>query len=275
MVLRSPSVADGQQPQCELVQDSTGGLFGTATVSGAQNFGTVFRIEPDGAGFTVLHSFTGGAEGQNPMSGVMIASDGRLYGTTSRRFGSFAGCIYRLNTDGTGFQVLKSFPLSGSGPKVPKPVLVEAPDGLLYGAAQSGGIADKGAIFRIGKEGDRFEILHEFGISVTDGQIPSAAFTPVGDGSFLGVTEAGGEGNGTIFRFDPADVRLRIFLTPTTAELRWPASSTVDSLEMTSGVSGFDWQPAGAPISRLANENQASVLRQPAGQFFRVLRIWR
>src|SRR6185436_3063733 len=131
----------------------------------------------------------------------------------------------------------------------------------LYGAALFGGAADKGAIFRIGKEGDRFETLHEFGLSVTDGQIPSAAFTPVGDGSFLGVTEAGGDGNGTVFRFDPTDVRLRIFLTKGTAELRWASSSTVDSLERSTSLSGFDWQPAGIPIIESGGENQASVPR--------------
>jgi len=274
IVLHSLTASEGDQPQCELVQSAAGSLYGTALLGGTQNFGTVYKVEPDGGGFTVLHEFMGGAEGQNPMSGLMIASDGRLYGTTARRTGAFAGCIYRLNTDGSGFQVLKSFPLAGSGPKAPKPVLVEAPDGLLYGAAQSGGATDKGAIFRIGKDGDRFEVLHEFGLSGTDGQTPSAAFTPVGDGSFLGVTEAGGQGNGTIFRFDPIGVRLRISMTPTTAELRWPTSSTVDSVEATPGVNGFDWHPTGVPVTRSGDENHASVPRQPAGQFFRVRRLW-
>ena len=274
LILRNLATADGQQPQCELVQDAEGALFGTGSISGAQNLGTVYRIAPDGTDFVVLHSFTGGAAGQNPMSGLMLASDGRLYGTTPRQFGSFAGCIYRLNTDGTGFQALKSFPVAGSGPKAPRPVLTEAPDGMLYGAALSGGAANKGLMFRIAKDGADFEVLREFGISAGDGETPSAGFTAVGDGSFLGVTEAGGNGNGTVFRFDPVDARLRLEITPSTAQLRWAASSTLDTLELTSGTDGFDWHPSGAAVTRAGNENQASVPRQGSGQFFRVRRLW-
>ena len=137
-----------------------------------------------------------------------------------------------------------------------------------------GGAANKGVMFRIGKDGDGFEVLHEFGMSAGDGETPPAAFTAVGDGSFLGVTEAGGNGNGTVFRFDPVDVRMRIGLTPITAELQWPASSTVDTLELTSGVGGFDWQQSGSAVTRVGDENRAAVPRSTTGQFFRVHRAW-
>jgi uncharacterized repeat protein (TIGR03803 family) len=273
VVLRSLTVADGYQPTCELLEVGDH-LYGTAGVGGAQNFGVVFRIDPRGSNYTILHHFTGSAQGQNPMSGLTRASDGRLYGTTSRQFGSFAGCIYAINPDGSGFQALRSFTNVAPQPRLPRPPLVEGSDGFLYGVTQLGGAADRGTAFRIGKDGTGFSVLHEFGVSAGDGQTPSAGLTAVGDGSFLGVTEAGGDnGTGTVFRFDPVEVRLRINLTATAAELRWPASSTIDELEATSAVGGFHWQPSGASIFRQGEENQADVPRQAQGQLYRVRRV--
>jgi uncharacterized repeat protein (TIGR03803 family) len=274
VVLRSLTTADGYQPQSELVEAS-GNLYGTTGLGGAQNLGVVFRIEPSGSNYTVLHSFTGGAQGQNPTSGLMVGSGGKLYGTTARQLGGFAGSVYAINPDGSGFRTLRSFTNAALQPRVARSQLVEGSDGLLYGVTQSGGATERGTIFRIGKDGDRFAILYEFGVSAGDGQTPSAGLTSVGDGSFLGVTEAGGDnGNGAVFRFDPVEVRVRIGLTDTAAELRWPASSTVDELEATAALGAFDWHGVGATVLRLGDENEATVPRQSQGQLYRVRRGW-
>jgi uncharacterized repeat protein (TIGR03803 family) len=276
VVLRSLSVADGYQPQCDLVLAGDNNLYGTTGLGGPQSLGVVFRIQPDGSNYTILHSFTGGALGQNPQSGLMLGSDGRLYGTTARLVGSFAGCVYALNLDGSGFQVLRSFPNTGLEPRQPRPVLAEGADGALYGVAISGGAYNKGALFRIRKDGNGFEVLREFGGFVGDGETPSAGLTGVGDGSFLGVTEAGGDsGTGTVFRFDPVEVRLRIGLSATVAELRWEASSTADALETTTDATSFDWQASQIQASQDGNELRAAIPRQPTGQFFRVRRVWK
>jgi uncharacterized repeat protein (TIGR03803 family) len=256
-----------------LVQGADHLLYGTASAGGAQNFGVVFRIAADGSTYEVLHHFAGGLEGQNPPSGLMIASDGWLYGTTVRQTATLAGSIYKMETDGSEFQVLHSFPNTGLEPKLPRPVLAEGPDGFLYGATQLGGAFNKGTLFRIGRDGSGFRVLHEFG-GGSDGQTPSAAFAAVGDGSFLGVTEAGGHlGNGSVFRFDGAEVRLGIRLMGASTELRWPASSTVDSFEAAS-IGSFDWQPVPTAISSDEQENRATILRNSPGQFYRVRRLW-
>jgi uncharacterized repeat protein (TIGR03803 family) len=274
-LLHSLSAADGYQPMCELVRSADGNLYGTAGLGGSQNMGVIFRIRSDGSNYTVLHSFSGGAQGQNPQSGLMIGSDGRLYGTTARQLGSFAGTVYALNLDGSGFQTLRSFPNAGIEPKQPRHVLVEGPDGALYGTTTGGGAYNKGALFRIRKNGSGFEVLQEFDGSSGDGEIPSAGLTPVGDGSFLGVTEAGGAtGTGIVFRFDPALVPVRISLSATAADLRWPASSTLDELEV-SNLSGFDWQRSQAEVSNDGDELHTSIPRQAMGQLFRVRRIWK
>ncbi|SRR6266496_5395256 len=54
----------GFNPRSELVQGADGNLYGT-TSSGDGN-GTVFKVSPNGAGYTVLKWFSNPAEGANP-----------------------------------------------------------------------------------------------------------------------------------------------------------------------------------------------------------------
>jgi uncharacterized repeat protein (TIGR03803 family) len=80
--------ADGERPLYEpLVMDAAGNLYGTTIFGGAYRncnggtCGVVFKLEPDGKE-TVLHSFTGGADGAAPAVGVTMDAAGNLYGTT-------------------------------------------------------------------------------------------------------------------------------------------------------------------------------------------------
>src|SRR6266446_7057855 len=94
----------------ELTEGTDQTLYGTTTDGGINGFGTVFKLNHDGSGYTVIHSFTGTWEdGANPMVGVTEGSDGELYGTT--RFGGTNGYggVFKLNKDGSGYTVLFSF----------------------------------------------------------------------------------------------------------------------------------------------------------------------
>ncbi len=80
--------ADGERPLYEpLVMDAAGNLYGTTIFGGAYRncnggtCGVVFKLEPDRKE-TVLHSFTGGADGAAPAVGVTMDAAGNLYGTT-------------------------------------------------------------------------------------------------------------------------------------------------------------------------------------------------
>ncbi len=63
-----------------LVQGPDGNFYGTAKQQGANDLGTIFKMTPDGT-LTTLYSFTGQADGFNPTSGLILGSDGNLYGT--------------------------------------------------------------------------------------------------------------------------------------------------------------------------------------------------
>jgi uncharacterized repeat protein (TIGR03803 family) len=73
--------SDGIAPYAGLIADSSGNLYGTTTGGGASGKGTVFKLSPSGTE-TVLHSFTGGSDGNIPFGGLIADSSGNLYGTT-------------------------------------------------------------------------------------------------------------------------------------------------------------------------------------------------
>ncbi len=89
--------ADGAAPTKGVIRDSAGNLYGTTETGGSSlDFGTVFKLDSSG-NETVLHSFTGYADGSRPFAGVVLDGAGNLYGTTQAG-GAFA--------DGTVFKVV-------------------------------------------------------------------------------------------------------------------------------------------------------------------------
>jgi uncharacterized repeat protein (TIGR03803 family) len=73
--------ADGGTSYARLVRDSAGNLYGTTAGGGAFASGVVFKLDATGHE-TVLHTFTGGADGGLPYAGLVRDSAGNLYGAT-------------------------------------------------------------------------------------------------------------------------------------------------------------------------------------------------
>jgi uncharacterized repeat protein (TIGR03803 family) len=78
-----------------LVRDSAGNLYGTTNGGGASGAGVVFKVNAAG-NETVLHSFTGGADGGNPYAGVILGPEGNLYGTTAFGGETNAGVVFEI-----------------------------------------------------------------------------------------------------------------------------------------------------------------------------------
>ena len=202
--------SDGGAPRAGLVL-SGNTLYGSAPVGGIYGLGTVFKINTDGTGFFVLKHFIDGSS-LNPLGPIakLALSDNVLYGTTFKGGTWTNGTIFKLNTDGTGFAVLKNFSqgiyvssifrsTNGDGAN-PRGTLVVSGD-TLYGTTSEFGPAGLGTIFKINTNGTGFTVLKYFTNS-PDGAEPEGGLTLFGS-TLYGTTGSGGTGtSGTIFKLN-------------------------------------------------------------------------
>jgi uncharacterized repeat protein (TIGR03803 family) len=150
---------------------------------------------------TRLHSFgSSGSSAANPYTRLIQASDGLLYGTTAAGGDAGQGTLFRLNPDGSGFTLLKSFANGGADAQRPFGALVEATDGVLYGTTEAGGQSGLGTVFKLAKDGSGYSVLMSF-TGNSDGAAPEAALIEGSDGFLYGTTSGGGTNdNGVVFR---------------------------------------------------------------------------
>jgi len=120
-----------------LVLATNGDLYGTASSGGANEDGTVFnfRIADGTPTLTTLHSFDG-TDGATPVAGLVQATNGDLYGTTSSGGANDDGTVFKITPTGT-LTRLHSF--DGTDGETPVAGLVQATNGDLYGTTSSGG----------------------------------------------------------------------------------------------------------------------------------------
>src|SRR5262249_27783205 len=138
----SPIGADGASPDTALLQGRDGMLYGTTFFGGNGDAGTVFKINTNGTGYSVLLRFSGlASDGQNPDAALSQGSDSALYGTTYSGGTNGAGTIFKLGTNGSpaSYAVLHTFTSTGGDGQKPLSALLEARDGLMYGTTYSGG----------------------------------------------------------------------------------------------------------------------------------------
>jgi uncharacterized repeat protein (TIGR03803 family) len=191
---------DGKGPWGNLVRDPSGKLYGATYVGGANNFGTIFAFDANGAE-SVLHTFSGGNDGGNPMSGVIRDDAGNLYGTT--HCGGVAPCpngfgtVFKVDTGGT-FTTLYSFTGKTDGGN-PEGGVIADTAGNLFGATAGGGdgacsgenVSGCGVVFELDSAGNE-TVLHTFTGS-PDGNSPTANVVMDNRGNLYGTTLFGGD----------------------------------------------------------------------------------
>jgi uncharacterized repeat protein (TIGR03803 family) len=181
--------SDGGQPNGLILSGDT--LYGTAAIGGDSGYGTVFKFNTNGTGFTILH------DGGNPQAGVIL--DGNtLYGTGN-------STVFAVNTDGTGFTNLHTFTYS-DGDRLQAGLVLSG--NTLYGTAYVGGGGGEGTVFAVKTDGAGFTNLYSFTASSTnssgvytnrDGRNPYGGLMLLGH-TLYGTTESGGSlGFGTMF----------------------------------------------------------------------------
>jgi uncharacterized repeat protein (TIGR03803 family) len=203
--LASFNVTNGESPWSSLVQGFDGNFYGTAYDGGTQchtppppiGCGTIFKITAGGK-LTALHTFDL-TDGGNPITGLVQATNGDLYGTTRYGGPDDLGTVFKITRAGK-LTTLHSF--DGTDGEDPFGVLVQANNGDFYGTTYSGGDYGDGTVFKI-TTGGKLTTLHSF--DSTDGANPWGGLIQATNGDLYGTTRLGGaHDDGTIFKITRA-----------------------------------------------------------------------
>ena len=188
---------DGVYPEGSLTLSGST-LYGMTSAGGAENQGTVFSMNTDGTGFSLLHSFPIIGDCRNPR-GSLTLSGSKLFGMTVGGLNGKGG-VFSINTDGTGYGLIHTF-TGGTGDGGYPYGSLTLLGSKLYGMTDGGGSANSGTIFSMNTDGTGFALLDSFGVSPADGAAPVGDLTVSDDGSMLyGMTSAGGVNSaGVIF----------------------------------------------------------------------------
>lgn len=210
------TIYTGARPQAPLIQGSDGALYGTTpTTLSSLGYGVVFKINPDGTGYTPLHLFhyTDGG-GYQPLGGLVKGKDGGLYGTTHDSY-VVVGTVFTINENGSGYHMLHLFSEDLSEGSWPRGSLIQASDGYLYGTTSSGDMTNNaGTVFKLNSDGSYFQVLHSFTTNGIDGQQPYSGLLQSSDGALYGTTLYGGISNaGTVFKINMDGSGFQTLLT--------------------------------------------------------------
>lgn len=187
--------ANGSGPAGTLLYDGTY-LYGTTKFGGATGiYGTIFKIKPDGTGFTQLLDFN---TTSYKWPNKTLVTDGTfLYGTFYTG-GPGVGNIFKIKLDGTGFALVYNF--NGLDGEHPMALIYDGT--FLYGMCYTGGVNGIGTVFKVMPDGTGFVKLLDFA-GASNGKHPQGSLFY--DGAFLyGMTKSGGISDlGSMFKIMP------------------------------------------------------------------------
>lgn len=143
-VIHTFQYSDGAYPLGGLIADSNGNLYGTTSIGGSNNGGTVFELTPSNGGwnFQVLYNFTGNPRSQVGPEGLLaIDSSGNLYGVTNSEGTQSAGNLFKLTRSGNtwSYTDVHDFGINPTNGAFPEDGPTVDASGNLYGTALVGG----------------------------------------------------------------------------------------------------------------------------------------
>ena len=246
--------SDGTYPIGQMVQGNDGAFYGVTYLGGASNLGSIFKITSSGV-FTLLHSFTGyPTDGTHPRSGLILGSDGNLYGTTLQGGKANDGAIYQVTPAGkvTILHSLCSLTNCADGFYTTTP-LIQHTNGKFYGST-SGNSLGGSYLYSLatglapfvkivnwsGKVGTVVELLGQgfFGATRVSFNGAPATFSKVSDTYMTATVPAGAlTGTVTVSTSTSSMASNRAFLVVPTISTFSPTSGIVGSKVTITGVS--------------------------------------
>lgn len=184
---------NGREPIGPLAFDAQSNLVGATFEGGANNLGTVFKVDHVTGAISTVASFSG-TNSSNPVSGVFMTSNGDIFGSTT---GVNDGTVFKIPNNTANVQTIATFTgANGSGPSA---VTVNAA-GDVFGTGFSGGAFGAGNVFKVVSNSGNVTDLFSF-----DGNknlsSPSGSVIFDNAGTLYATSQTGGErGFGAVFQ---------------------------------------------------------------------------
>lgn len=267
--LKNFSSADGFIAYNSGLTLSDGMLYGVGNI--------IFKVSTNGSGFTVLHQFTGGSEGAFP-TGRLVVSGNTIYGVTYRGGTNFNldnqfngdGIIYRVNTDGSNFTVLRRLDATTGDGYWPAFGMILS-GSTLYGTLTGGGALNGGVVFKINTNGTGYQTIHSFD-PATEGSQPQAELTLIGN-TLFGTTPFGRYfvlNGGMLFKIGLDGTGFSVLHTFTNLSVQTVAINGLTPVGNTLYGAGYDYVASKSSLYRInTNGSGFQIISQlPAGSTF-------
>lgn len=265
---------DGNAAFGKLTQAADGTFYGTTFFGGTNGSGTLYKFNADGNGYTVLHHFGSSPDGSNPYAGVAQGADGAIYGTASHGGTNSGGIVFKLNPDGSGYEILHTFGTADG--EVPLGGVIPGSGNVIYGVTTSGGSNAKGTLFSLTLDGGTYDVLYNFG-DIPDAARPYASLVagPAfgGTGVLYGTTPYGGSaGYGSIFALlvnPPLTITSVSGSTATNQTVVfWPAWALNYVLQTTTNLTSGTW----TTVSNAVRVTGVQLTNSSPSAFYRLVR---
>jgi uncharacterized repeat protein (TIGR03803 family) len=185
---------NGPDPNGGLVMDSSGDLFGTTYSGGPNNDGVVFEVAHGSNTITTLASFNG-SNGSGPLAGLVMDSNGDLFGTTELGGASTDGTVFELVHGSNTITTLATF--NGRNGSFPEDAPVLDSSGDLFGTTNDGA-TNNGTVFEVAQGSNTITTLASF--NGNNGGGPAGGLVLDTSGDLFGTTQDLGPGDdGTLF----------------------------------------------------------------------------
>ncbi len=197
--------SDGRYGFTGLIQGPDGTLFGMTYAGGPADLGTIYKLSPDGSGYTLVHSFAGNpTDGDGPYSNALTynPNDGYIYGTTNGGGANSAGAFFKFKADGTGYTMVSSFQ-GGAVVNGPYSGLLLGQDGNFYGTTYDNGLNGYGTVYKVTPAGTITD-LYDFTGGSDGGELWASNLVQGSDGNIYGVAPYdGANSGGVLFKITP------------------------------------------------------------------------
>jgi uncharacterized repeat protein (TIGR03803 family) len=160
---------------------------------------------------TTLVTLNPNSTGEQLSTPIVQGADGTLYGASRQGGANSNGFVFKIQPDGSGYQVVFAFPAGLTAARLPEYAFILGRDGALYGTTEFGGTATFGTVYKVNTDGSGFAILRSFTAGgtavIADGGAPRGGLVHARDGFLYGLTTTGtaastnaADRNGVIYR---------------------------------------------------------------------------